>query len=97
MVHLLNMARSTNQSESWGNSAIYTTDDVSHNSISQYTKCSTDFHDGGFKLLNNCKGRYLMFGREAGGGMSDNSLLVLSIRIYSVINLLDGADLIEAP
>ena len=57
-------------SERMGNSAFYITDNVFATETYQYTKCSSDFYDGGFKNLTNCKGRYLIL-RRTGQGMAD--------------------------
>ena len=79
-----------------GSSAFYITDDASVSAV--YTKCSADFHDGGFKILTNCQGRYLKLMRT-GTGMSNanNYFNINEIRVYSVGNLLEGASVIEAP
>ena len=76
--------------------AVYTTDDVSATEISDYTKCSSDFYDSGFKALTSCKGQYLILMRD-GPGMSGNWLTINEIRAYSVPNLLEGANVIESP
>ena len=71
MVFLLNRCENNSNSKSWGLTAIYTTDDTfydpSVNSISELTKCSGDFFDGGFKNLGPCKGRYLIIARTGPG------------------------------
>ena len=98
MVFLLNNYSWPNPtSASWGLSAIYTTDDASHTSISQYTKCSGDYLDGGFKTLGACKGRYLIIARTGPGMSMDNRYFLNEDRVYSVLNLLDGANVIEDP
>ena len=79
-----------------GRYAFYITDDVDASEVSDYTKCSEDLLDGGFKNLTNCVGRYLIVGRD-GSGMTDNQFMVNEIRAYSVINLLEGASVIESP
>ena len=80
-----------------GSTAVYTTDNL-WGSVSEYTKCSEDFFDGGFKLLTNCKGRYLKLRRTGstveGGSQRFN---INEIRAFSVPNLLEGAAVIEAP
>ena len=77
-----------------GSSAFYTTDDASVSAV--YTKCSADFHDGGFKSLTNCIGRYLIIMRT-GRGMTLDWFTIYEIRAYTVTNLLSGAAVIEAP
>ena len=96
MAHVTNTNYDSNWSTSWGNSAFYITDDPAADEISEYTKCSSDFHDSGFKPLANCYGRYLIMARE-GSGMFTNEWLVNEVRAYSVINLLEGASVIENP
>ena len=76
-----------------GNSAFYITDDESATEISQYTKCTSDFHDGGFKKLTDCIGRYLIL-RRTGGGMNENWFSISSLRAFTVTNLLEGATVI---
>ena len=93
--YVLNYYGNVNNSEKMGNSAFYITDNP-FASISGYTKCSSDFHDGGFKKLTNCIGRYLIL-RRSGPGMADNRFTINEIRAYSVANLLEGAAVIEAP
>ena len=66
-VLVINVAFNEGASERMGFSAIYASDDVSHNDVSLFTKCSSDFHDGGFKKLTNCTGRYLMIVRTGLG------------------------------
>ena len=78
-----------------GSSAFYITDDPLA-SVSDCTKCSTDFYDGGFKSLSNCKGRYLILERT-GRGASSINFTINEIRVFSVPNLLEGATVIEAP
>ena len=85
-----------NADTSMGNSAFYITDNPGAINVSDYTKCSGDFHDGGFITLTNCKGRYLNLRRE-GSGMVDARLNMSQIRVYTVTNLLEGAAVIEAP
>ena len=92
----MNYYNREDKSERMGNTAIYTTDDLSANSISQYTKCSSDFLDGGFKLLSHCKGRYIIL-RRTGPGMSSDNFTLNEIRVFSVPNLLEGSAVIEAP
>ena len=77
-----------------GSTAIYVSDTDSTD-VAQYTKCSGDFHDGGFKNLENCQGQYLMI-RRTGPGMYDIKYILCEVRVYSVANLLDGAVVIEA-
>ena len=77
-----------------GFSAFYVSDDAAATAV--YTKCSDDFHEGGFKKLTNCQGRYLKLMRT-GGGMAYNFFTIYEIRVYSVSNLLEGAVVIEAP
>ena len=85
-------------SRTWGFTAIYTTDDPTHNSISQYTtKCSGDFVEGGFKTLGPCKGRYLIIARTGPGMSVNNRFYINEVRVYSVPNLLEGATVIETP
>ena len=76
-----------------GSSAFYTTDDLVS---AVYTKCSEDFHDGGFIILTNCQGRYLKLMRT-GPGMNNKWFSINEIRVYSVGNLLEGATVIKAP
>ena len=96
MVFLMNYYYSIDRSETFGLISIYTTDYASH-TISEYTKCSGDFLDGGFKNLGPCKGRYLIIART-GPGMSWNDRLYINeVRVYSVPNLLEGATVIETP
>ena len=97
-VHVLNNYLDEDKSERMGSCAIYTTDDANHDnmSTSQFTKCSNDFLDGGFKKLSDCKGRYLMLIRT-GEGMFNNIFSINEIRAFSVPNLINGAAVIEAP
>ena len=78
-----------------GSSAFYITDNL-WGPVSEYTKCSSDFHEGGFKKLTDCKGRYLIL-RRTGKGMSSNYYAINEIRAFSVPNLLEGAAVIKAP
>ena len=95
------MAQISNLSNEWrterfGNSAFYITDDESATETSQYTKCTSDFHDGGFKKLTDCTGRFLIF-RRTGSGMINSWFSISSLRAFTVTNLLEGATVIEAP
>ena len=99
MADLLNSYASTNDSAYFGWSAFYITDDPTADeftNVSQFTKCSEDFHEGGFKKLTNCKGRYLIL-RRTGSGMQWKDYYACEIRVFTVTNLLEGAAVIEAP
>ena len=48
MVDVINNYRTNVNSRKMGTSAFYITDDVFATEVNQYTKCSKDFHDGGF-------------------------------------------------
>ena len=97
MVFMMNHYNLLSRSESWGFTAIYTTDDESHTSISQYSKCSGDFSEGGFKTLGSCKGRFLIIARTGSGTSWYNVFDISEVRVYSVPNLLEGATMIKAP
>ena len=82
-----------------GTSAFYITDNAAATAanMSDYTKCSSDFFDTGFKvLLPSCTGRYLALIRT-GCGMHDCVYNIDGLRAYSGINLLEGAAVIETP
>ena len=96
MANVLNFANSEANTERIGSTALYITDNPAAASISEYTKCSSDFHDGGFKSLTNCIGRYLIIMRT-GRGMTLDWFTIYEIRAYTVTNLLSGAAVIEAP
>ena len=79
-----------------GNSAFYITDNVDDYDTSDMTKCSEFFLDGGFKNLTDCTGRYLIM-RRTGTSQSTDEFTIMEIRAFTVINLLEGAALMEAP
>ena len=93
---MANVVNCNGETELMGNSALYITDDPNADEASEYTKCSSDFHEAGFKTLTNCHGRYLIL-RRTGPGMSSNISIVHEIRAYSGTNLLEGATVIVSP
>ena len=62
-------------SETMGSCAMYVTDNDLATETNQYTKCSSDFYEGGFKSLSGCKGRYLIL-KRTGPGMSRNDFTI---------------------
>ena len=59
MANIVNFSWRQDYSERMGSSAFY----IADVEAGPYTKCSTDFFEGGFKTLTNCVGQYLFLYR----------------------------------
>ena len=81
-------------SETLGNSAIWVSKNAPDlsGSTAGYTKCTSYFNEGGFKVLStDCIGRYLIIRRDGTAMGTWHRLAIFEVRIYLVPNLLTDA------